>query len=404
MSAAAAARASSRALVWNLEAAAQLKAQVIEGFVALPKRGLEVGGLLLGQAAQHPGEPNRIEAICPVLCEHRHGPVWVLSETDQEAFSEILARKRSTGPWSVLGFYRSCTGRPMAPDAADLDLASRHFQDPSHVFLLVQPLSVARCDARAYAWSGRGIEPQGGVFDLDAVQTQVVETPRLPPVPSEPPVSKPPRSVGVPRPVKAHRAFEFGLGAVLVAAVLVLGALAIHLRTRSTAAESQPEQIAEVPALSGAAPELSATAARSQPQVLEVAPLRPIAAAPPPQPVRIEAERPARPPEPVRPPESTRPSSARPPQRIQGDDPALSEGIRNRLVSPLTVEVRVEVDAQGRVVSARPESYSEGLHRYLATRAAEQIRQWRYRPASTASGDSAAGAVVERITFSPPTP
>src|SRR5689334_22004784 len=68
-----------------------LRARSIESFLALPRRGLEIGGLLFGQ----PGTAElRIEGFEEVPCEHRYSPSFALSASDRKRVEELLAQRR----------------------------------------------------------------------------------------------------------------------------------------------------------------------------------------------------------------------------------------------------------------------------------------------------------------------
>ena len=109
---------------------------IIDGFGSIPKRGAEVGGLLIG--VRTPGSPlvYRIEEFVDVPCLHKFGPSYVYCEEDHEALQAALANADSG---AVLGFYRSHTreGLFLAPE--DLALATRYFPGEDQIALLVRP-------------------------------------------------------------------------------------------------------------------------------------------------------------------------------------------------------------------------------------------------------------------------
>lgn len=108
---------------------------IIDGFGSIPKRGAEVGGLLIGNRT--PGVPliYRIEEFVDVPCSHKFGPSYVYSDEEHETLQAALAKAGS----SVLGFYRSHTreGLFLAPE--DLELAKRYFPSDDTIVLLVRP-------------------------------------------------------------------------------------------------------------------------------------------------------------------------------------------------------------------------------------------------------------------------
>jgi hypothetical protein len=142
-----------------------LKDLVLDGFHALPKRGAEVGGILVGHVnSKHP-LAVRVDAIEPLPCEYRFGPSFVLSENDRARMEDILARLNSKGH-AVVGYYRSCTGRALGLDAADAELLRAYFPKPDQVFLTLQPLPSRECLAWVSGW-------RNGQLSTDPAQASV---------------------------------------------------------------------------------------------------------------------------------------------------------------------------------------------------------------------------------------
>jgi len=132
--------ADGRRVLFSESVAVELRMVAIKGFTALRRRGLEMGGLLFG--GRDSGE-WRIEGLLEVPCEHRYGPSYTLSDTDREKLTELLARRRP-GP-TVVGFYRSVTGRELAVEPADEAMIAEYFGQGDVAFLLLQPLSAEKC-------------------------------------------------------------------------------------------------------------------------------------------------------------------------------------------------------------------------------------------------------------------
>jgi hypothetical protein len=95
-----------------------LYAAVLEGVKAVPRRGLEVGGLLLGS-----GTGSRIEAIHAVTIEYRFGPSFDLCYADLELFLQTIDDLSCQPEVRVLGHYRSQTEGPVEVSALDQALA-----------------------------------------------------------------------------------------------------------------------------------------------------------------------------------------------------------------------------------------------------------------------------------------
>src|SRR5579863_5924192 len=119
----------------------ELRTLAINGFVSLPRRGVEVGGILFGKAGS--GEV-RIEGFEEVSCEHRYGPSYALSDADRSALSEVLTARRG-GTLPVVGFFRSFTSRDPVIEQADETFVREHFPSGDFVYLMLKPLSVENC-------------------------------------------------------------------------------------------------------------------------------------------------------------------------------------------------------------------------------------------------------------------
>jgi hypothetical protein len=110
----------------------RLSFEAMEAFKSVPRRGLEVGGLLLGESRTG---LIRIEDCAEVPSEHRSGPSYRLSPADLE----MLDRSYGDHPEAV-GMYRTATqAETLALHEDDATLFERHFSGRPGVFLLVHP-------------------------------------------------------------------------------------------------------------------------------------------------------------------------------------------------------------------------------------------------------------------------
>src|SRR5947208_14914957 len=68
----------------SLDVISRMNGPILEAFNALPRRGLEIGGLLLGRVER--GSPAKviIEDFEAVESEHLHGPSYTLSARDNQ--------------------------------------------------------------------------------------------------------------------------------------------------------------------------------------------------------------------------------------------------------------------------------------------------------------------------------
>lgn len=117
--------------------------EVMKGFGAVPKRGAEVGGILLGTAERNRlGElAVNVEDFEPIKCDHAQGPSYVLSESDRDAFEEACERWQR-GPDRriyVVGYYRGHTRDGICLAAEDLALLEDQFPGEEAIALIIKP-------------------------------------------------------------------------------------------------------------------------------------------------------------------------------------------------------------------------------------------------------------------------
>lgn len=132
----------------------RLSQEALEGLGAVPRRGVEVGGLLLGTAQRGEELVVRIEDYCPVPCEYFFGPSYILSEEDQQAFEQALERwaRSPARALCVVGYYRSHTRSEPWLGEADLSLFSSYFSDPTKVALVIKPRPGGLSAAGFFFW------------------------------------------------------------------------------------------------------------------------------------------------------------------------------------------------------------------------------------------------------------
>ena len=113
----------------------RLGLEAMEAFKAVPRRGLEIGGLLLGVSQTAAGRRViRIEDYADVPSEHRSGPSYQLSPADLETLGRIYADHPE-----AIGMYRTVThSESLALQEDDRQLFERHFSRGG-LFLLLHP-------------------------------------------------------------------------------------------------------------------------------------------------------------------------------------------------------------------------------------------------------------------------
>jgi hypothetical protein len=124
----------------SFDLVSRLGLAVFEGFKALPRRGLETGGLLIG-TRRDSGSRVVVEIADfeAVESEHAAGPSYLLSETDRRLLeSRISARGTSGRKPHVVGFYRGHTRSGFGITLEDEYVFSNYFRKSSDVFLLIK--------------------------------------------------------------------------------------------------------------------------------------------------------------------------------------------------------------------------------------------------------------------------
>jgi hypothetical protein len=125
----------------RLDVVDRLAAEVMRGFGAVPKRGAEVGGVLIGSA--RPGVPAivQIDDFEAVPCEYRRGPSYLFTEEDGRDFEDCWNRLQPASSPSAyaVGYFRSHTRDGFSLEAEDLELLDQFFPAPAMVALLIKP-------------------------------------------------------------------------------------------------------------------------------------------------------------------------------------------------------------------------------------------------------------------------
>lgn len=176
----------------------RLRPQIIEAFKSVPKRGLEIGGLLLGRS-----EPGRIfvEDYEIVPCEHRRGPSFTLSPQDREQLQIRLSKRRNL---EVIGFFRSHTRPGLYLDEDDYSVVSTYFADPQNVVLLIRPEAHEPPAAGFFLWEDGEMDRRSAAAPFPFHERELMEGDYEILNRAEPPQRE--REVKTPAPAAAARA------------------------------------------------------------------------------------------------------------------------------------------------------------------------------------------------------
>jgi hypothetical protein len=123
----------------SLDVIDRILAEVLRGFGAVPKRGAEVGGILLGSCVADPDPTARILDFVLTPIEYRRGPSFLLSEKDLDTFARLVQEARAHPQFKPVGFFRSHTRDAPGITGEDRALFSRFFPAEDDLFLLVRP-------------------------------------------------------------------------------------------------------------------------------------------------------------------------------------------------------------------------------------------------------------------------
>jgi hypothetical protein len=118
--------------------------EVMRGFGSVPKRGVEMGGILLGSVRREDARlVVQVEDFEPISCNHSKGMTWQLAGEEVSRFEEVLGRWREDDGKRTyaVGFYRSHTREGMALTAEDVEMFDRYFPEASDIALLVKPFA-----------------------------------------------------------------------------------------------------------------------------------------------------------------------------------------------------------------------------------------------------------------------
>jgi len=237
-------------ILFNLNVLDRIRDEVVRGFAALPKKGLEVGGILLGRC-EHLSEKHyvvTIEGIYPIESEHSHGPRYSLSDHERQDLEHQLtvSRLAETDTARVIGFYRSQTRAGLQLESEDIEFFQRYFSDPSSIFLVVKPSISKGAIAGFFFWENGTIQPEcSGEFpfhrrEMQAAGFQILQNPFTAPGSSVVPAdticaqasNQPLARINTPEepalPSPKYSAYSRWVWAPLLMAVVMLVALLTH--------------------------------------------------------------------------------------------------------------------------------------------------------------------------------
>lgn len=148
----------------------RLRTEACDALKGVPRRGAEIGGILLGRTEPGGGRIVVIESLIPVPCEYRNGPHYSLSANDKIWFEAVLMKYRGQAgsQQSVAGYYRSHLRESLFLSAEDLMLIRAHFSDPANVFLVARPSASGACAVAVFFWEDGIVRSDSKFMELAA--------------------------------------------------------------------------------------------------------------------------------------------------------------------------------------------------------------------------------------------
>ena len=121
----------------------KIRRHSVENLTLLSRGGLETGGILLGRRSDRSVE---IVGMLPIECEHKLGPLFILSAADEKSLDAALANDK-LGPLQPVGLYVSHSRRDFAVGETDAKILDRLVPGPWQLVLVVMPVKIGPCRA-----------------------------------------------------------------------------------------------------------------------------------------------------------------------------------------------------------------------------------------------------------------
>ena len=144
-------------LRFSPEALSALTAEIGAGFMSIPRRGAEVGGILAGEMEQKGSEWSvSVDHIIPVSIQYQFGPSWRLSAADKLEFQQIVNQGCQNN--RLIGWFRSNTRPEHEPEEADRQISQTFFPGGQSIFLFCEPSADGEIKARCLIILPRRVE------------------------------------------------------------------------------------------------------------------------------------------------------------------------------------------------------------------------------------------------------
>ncbi len=176
----------------------EIRIAVMEGFYAVPRGGIEIGGVFFGR---RDGQVIRMEDYRVIECEHRTGPSFLLSEKDLTGLGAAIA----AGPGEPVGWFHSHTRSEIFLSAADLEIHNKFFPQPWQVALVLRPGNMQPLRAGYFFRTASGqMQPEKACREMIVEAGERTERKRLSQVVSVPAEKAAPAKPAAEVPVASH--------------------------------------------------------------------------------------------------------------------------------------------------------------------------------------------------------
>jgi hypothetical protein len=115
-----------------------IRHEAVDGLSRLAHGGLEIGGILLGRRTDRSME---IVAALPLECEHKLGPLFILSAADEKSLEAALTSDK-LGALQPVGLYVSHSRRGFSVAETDAKILDRLIPGPWQLVLVVMPVKI----------------------------------------------------------------------------------------------------------------------------------------------------------------------------------------------------------------------------------------------------------------------
>jgi hypothetical protein len=153
----------------------RMTVDIMRGFGVTRRRGTEVGGVLLGKISVGEEPVVLVYDYETVPCEYSHGPSYVLSERDLQAFADVVNqwRKEISPDQYVVGYFRSHTRDGLYLDQTDAAVFHRHLKDPLAVALVIKPYATRASEAAFFLQTGGKLDSQPAPPEFQFVRAEL---------------------------------------------------------------------------------------------------------------------------------------------------------------------------------------------------------------------------------------